>query len=480
MALTLRVSSYQGDAMGTDGTRVFQAGGSIGRTRENDWVLPDPERFVSGRHAVIALEQGKYVLVDCSTNGTIVNGREMPRGGRVELRTGDLLTIGNYEVQVSVDSADLDFMQPQVSSPAPMQANPADAMSFDSGFGHEGSVDPLDFFADPAEPVQAPAPQWNPGGAESDHAPAHSEFFAPPQAFRDPSPPPGPAEAIPDTIPENWDDTSFSKPVVAPTPVPPTPAPPAPRPPSMPDVFTQTVVPPLPGAPEFQMPESTPAAAFQASASSPPAFQGTASPPSVGGEHRTDLNALLRAAGIDPANADEETLASLGEILRVVVEGVMEVLHSRAAIKNQFRVPTTTLKPVENNPLKFSPNADDALFNLFSRRSQSFKAPGDAFREAFDDLKAHQIAMMAGMRAAFGALLGRFDPDQLQESFDRGLKRSALLDVINRTKYWDLYREMYADLGNDDATFRRLFGDEFAQAYEEQMQRLTALRSEKQ
>jgi type VI secretion system protein ImpI len=50
---------------------------------------------------------------------------------------------------------------------------------------------------------------------------------------------------------------------------------------------------------------------------------------------------------------------------------------------------------------------------------------------------------------------------------------------MNKTKYWDLYREMYAELGNDDATFRRLFGDEFAQAYEEQMQRLTTLRSQR-
>jgi type VI secretion system protein ImpI/type VI secretion system protein len=192
-----------------------------------------------------------------------------------------------------------------------------------------------------------------------------------------------------------------------------------------------------------------------------------------------DLDALLRAAGIDPATVDEGTLASLGEILRVVVEGVMDVLRARGAIKNQFRVPTTTLKPVENNPLKFSADANDALFNLFARRSQSFKAPGDAFREAFDDLRAHQIAMMAGMRAAFSALLGRFDPEALQEGFDKGLKRSSILDVMNKTKYWDLYREMYAELGNDDATFRRLFGDEFAQAYEEQMQRLTTLRSQR-
>lgn len=205
--------------------------------------------------------------------------------------------------------------------------------------------------------------------------------------------------------------------------------------------------------------------------SRPPA----AGAPSTGADD--SVAALLRSAGIDPATVDQQTLASLGEALRVVVEGLIDVLKARSAIKNEFRVPVTTLKPVENNPLKFSANAEDALFNLFARRGQSYQEPVEAFREAFDDLRAHQVAIMAGLRAAFASLLTKFDPDQLQEGFDRGLKRGAILDMMNKTKYWDLYREMYAELGDGDTAFRRLFGDEFARAYEEQMQRLTALRN---
>ena len=56
---------------------------------------------------------------------------------------------------------------------------------------------------------------------------------------------------------------------------------------------------------------------------------------------------------------------------------------------------------------------------------------------------------------------------------------TTILDVINKPKYWDLYREMYDSLGDDDTTFRRLFGDEFAQAYEEQMQRLASSRTKR-
>ena len=191
-----------------------------------------------------------------------------------------------------------------------------------------------------------------------------------------------------------------------------------------------------------------------------------------------DLRSLFRALGIDSATVDESTAESLAQILKVVVAGLLDVLRARTEIKSQFRVAVTTLKPEENNPLKFSANAADALFNLFSRRNPTFKAPADAFGEAFGDLKAHQIAMMAGTRAAFSAMLRRFDPEELQKVFDKGMKRSPLLDVMNKTKYWDLYRDMYAEFGNDDATFRLLFGDEFAEAYEQQMQRLTAQKRE--
>jgi type VI secretion system FHA domain protein len=134
----------------------------------------------------------------------------------------------------------------------------------------------------------------------------------------------------------------------------------------------------------------------------------------------------------------------------------------------------TTLKPLDNNPLKFSANTEDALFNLFGKRGGTFLSPVDAFREAFDDLRAHQIAMLAGMRGGFTELMKQFDPERLQQSFDRGMKRAALLEVMNKTKYWDLYRELYASFGDDDETFKRLFGDEFARAYDEQLRRLTA------
>jgi type VI secretion system protein ImpI len=85
--------------------------------------------------------------------------------------------------------------------------------------------------------------------------------------------------------------------------------------------------------------------------------------------------------------------------------------------------------------------------------------------------------MMAGMRAAFDQLMSRFDPKALRHEFDQELRRSDLFKPLNKNKYWDMLEDLYADISRDsDANFARLFGDEFARAYEEQMDQLSGPR----
>ena len=84
----------------------------------------------------------------------------------------------------------------------------------------------------------------------------------------------------------------------------------------------------------------------------------------------------------------------------------------------------THFRPADNNPLKFSANVDDALHNLLVKRNAAYLAAVEAFADAFEDLRNHQIAMLAGMRAAFESMLDEFDPDRLQEQFDRQPRRA--------------------------------------------------------
>ena len=179
--------------------------------------------------------------------------------------------------------------------------------------------------------------------------------------------------------------------------------------------------------------------------------------------------------GLDPAHVDPVVYEQLGTIVRLVVQGLIDVLHSRAEIKNNFRMPMTSIRPAENNPLKFSMNADDALHNLFVKRNPGYLPPVESFQEAFQDIAFHQLAMLAGVRAAYDAMLAKLHPDRLEDIYERKLKRTALLNVGKQSKFWDLYREQFEDIDRDaEAHFQLLFGEEFAKAYNEQLQRLDA------
>ena len=66
-------------------------------------------------------------------------------------------------------------------------------------------------------------------------------------------------------------------------------------------------------------------------------------------------------------------------------------------LKGEFRMAQTMIRPVENNPLKFAPNVEEALVLLLRSGNQAFMPADLAISESFDDLKAHQLAVMAGV-----------------------------------------------------------------------------------
>src|SRR3982074_2912138 len=108
MALRLRVVSEHANHMGEQSTKVFGVhGGCIGRGTDNEWILPAPERYLSGKHARIDFRAGTYVLVDTSSNGTYVNGAQVPLGKYHDyvLKDGDYIRLGEYELLVSIDKS---------------------------------------------------------------------------------------------------------------------------------------------------------------------------------------------------------------------------------------------------------------------------------------------------------------------------------------------------------------------------------------
>jgi len=90
----------------------------------------------------------------------------------------------------------------------------------------------------------------------------------------------------------------------------------------------------------------------------------------------------------------------------------------------------------------------------------------EAIRTNFRELKAQNTASLAAMHAAFEEFLGRVNPTELEERFDRATKR-GVFGTQNKAKYWDLYAEMFAGLAQRPADgFPHLYTEAFAKAYE--------------
>ena len=119
MPLKLEIISDHRDIVGDDAVREFRSeGGTIGRYLNNDWILPDPDKFISGKHATIDCKGGIYYIVDISTNGVYINDERDPlgKGNPRRLFNGDHLHLGDFEVLVSIDEGE-DLDMPEAPKP---------------------------------------------------------------------------------------------------------------------------------------------------------------------------------------------------------------------------------------------------------------------------------------------------------------------------------------------------------------------------
>ncbi len=446
MTLTLEVIGPQAARLGPAARKVFGAdGGTIGRLPDNDWVLPDP--YISSHHARIRCRGNTFYIEDTSTNGVFINQNRLARNQPQALAEGDCIAIEPYEIRASI----AEEAAPAVSDPFrvddPFGAPPAPArgpvaLPSSDILGEPlaaGAVDPMSLLGFDAA-VQPSAHVHIPRAENLAASSLLAEPYAAPALHMPASAAPAPAAG--GAIPDDYDPLLSDSQLVRRAPAPAAPA--------------------VPASPRVATP--------------PPAARATPSSkraPVAAAGNEVTLVSVLRHAGIRDVTTTPELARSFGQILRIVVTGVMDVLQARQRIKEEFRMRTTTFKPKENNPLKFSANVDDALHNLLVKRNPAYFEPVRAFEDAFDDVRNHQMAMLAGVRAAFEAMLAEFDPDRLQEEFDRQPRKGALISMPARMRYWEMYREKVHGIVKDaDTSFRELFGDEFARAYEEQLERL--------
>ncbi len=113
----------------------------------------------------------------------------------------------------------------------------------------------------------------------------------------------------------------------------------------------------------------------------------------------------------------------IGQLMRESTKGAVELLLARTATKKEVRAEVTVMGATANNAMKFSPTVELALQYLLGPKTPGFMGPVESMQDSFNDLKAHQLGVMAGMRAALSEVLKRFDPAVLESKL---VSRSAL------------------------------------------------------
>jgi type VI secretion system protein len=434
MTLRLSVVSEHGIRLGALSSKVFGVhGGSIGRGSDNEWILPDPERYLSGKHARIDFRAGNYILVDTSSNGTYVNGAQVPLGKYHDylLKDGDYIRLGEYEFLVSIDKGN-DF-------PPDQSAIVAYDGTAHSSAARKSTADDLGADLDLSELLE-PSDQLT---IEPGIQPRNA--YGQPVATE-------PKAAAPAAEGSETPWHMMTRPLKPGTPA-------AAQPPSAAHQATGAQPPFTPQQPLGM------ATGSQSARSMPPFFPGDLEPA---------LAVFCRGAGIDPntitAAARNAALHLAGQLLRESVLGLMDLNHSRNEFRNRFRIAPPPEQGPES-PLNLARGVDEALVRLLNTTS-SRAGSVDAVREVFRELKAQSGASLAAMRSAFEEFLERVDPKQLEERFERAGKR-GVFGVQNKGKYWDMYTEMFPGLAQRPADgFPHVFTETFAKAYDAKLRTL--------
>lgn len=405
MKLTLKIENF--DFLPDGGPLEFSVNGrgcEVGRDSAMDWTLPDPNRHISSRHFEVVYRDRQFWLNDISTNGTFVYGQSMRVSSPLSLTHNERLQVGQYIIRVLIS----DPAQPAAQMFAPPQS---------AALAH-----------DPWSLTPAPAPMPTPMPAPNRPAmPLAGQFGdsfienARPAPVLPPAPPPMPVMSSPPPLTLGG---AAALPAAEPFMAKPQPLPAAPPPSSSPP------------------PSSPSPAAVVAPAPVNLATPGTAGSLSAGAGAAQLLEAICKGAGLPQGSLGGADLGALGEdigrCLRIATDELMALLGARAAAKQFVKSASRTMiGGMNNSPLKFKPNATEALLTMFVQRNESYLSSTASFQQGFDDIKRHQTAVYAAMQPALARLLEDLSPESIEGRATGGIMSSK------KARAWETFVERW-------------------------------------
>ncbi|MDA0224873.1 MAG: type VI secretion system-associated FHA domain protein TagH [Proteobacteria bacterium] len=483
MPYVIEASVRQAGGAAPVGTYTLEASRqTIGRGADCGVPLDDKKKYVSREHAVLDFSNGVCaVTVLSKVNPVIVNGERVNPGASVPVKSGDVLDIGEFRLKL------LEVSPLSETVPEPEAAEPEVTIDITSSF---------------EAPVVAPVAVDDAIFAEPTFVGERPKDLAlgkAPEAAVE-APPVSDAEDVDESIfaeptfvgqrPEGID---FGKPAAAPAAPPPEDAAIFSEPTFMGDAPEALAKLALGNAPQKAaaadikvLDESTVLGArlkeLQALKKAKPAPSdeapsGVAAPRS-GGADTGLLAAFLDGAGLShldvPQDQQEAFLRECGSIVRASVDGLVGLLLARSEMKKEMRTEERTMvSSRNNNPLKLIADPKEAVAFLFepgARATAGFLPPVQAVEDACKDLRAHEIALMAGLRSALLGSLKRFDPELLEKIAG---KQKGAFSLNKKVKLWDTFVEYQKKMTLDaEDDFLKVFGREFLGTYQAQVRKL--------
>jgi type VI secretion system protein len=427
--LRLKIVSDQRRSLAERSTAVFSVeGGTIGRSADNDWVLPDPARYVSAHHARVQFREGHFYLQDVSTNGVYVNDATEPLAKRgssgYRLANGDMLRIGEYHIVAAVDVRPPEE-EPLAAVPTSIQVLRPLKRRVERDIGAPINLEDLLLTSEESGPVL-------------------------------------PVNAYGQTV-----DSGKVRALAR----------------------TLDPLPPLrPAAPEAAPASSAPIAPLGESVSSESISQrmarlaeAVAREPKNGSsavaleDLRSGLDAFCRGAGIAaeslPADAHGRLLHLAGRLFRESFVGFKELERTRAETRNRYRIESPAPDEDDPRPSLANLTVEDLLVTLLVNHEGRRLDSVQWLRETIGEAKLHEQATAQATRAAFVEFLDRLDPAELEARFERAARRGKAR-TADKAQYWELFTTFYRNLIEMPADhLPHTFVEAFAAMYREVLRR---------
>lgn len=478
MQLRLEVQSYTGKQPPSPSAHnehyFTEAGGSIGRGQGNTWTL-EHDMHLSRRHVIIEYRNNAYCIIDVSSNGAFINQSASPLGRNNShiLNDGDTIQLGEHKIIARIIDTSMSKHK-EFYETAPQQdassifSNSSYLNKFtNSTLGINNNFEDNNLNDDPFGDV------FNPRPIHSNHIPKQENetFNSIYDAFQLLPAQSSEAHAvnISDSTSQQIESLETNKIIEAP------------RPTSITEEFTFTHKNNQEESILFSAGENE----VKTTAIKQENIPSPLSPPINKTKENEEasitpesLEDLLAGAGLtfDQLKKDVPTdiYNIIGRILQESIQGTIELLRGRSEIKNHLKLDRTVIGDIQNNPLKFMPNAEQVMIYLFTsgnNTDKSYLSLLDAMQEAFDDLKAHQLAVTAAMQQALQATVRHhFSPDNLKKKLEKTNKIASLIPLQREAKLWNMFENLYDDIEHEASeNFQAILDREVAKAYELQI-----------